>query len=122
MLSLFKRLFVPSAPEGVTPQFDASVSQRLAAAGKDATQVQAVAAEAFDIPPKPVLVGFEGTVKLELTLDAQGKVVGVQMEGAPFTHVGDLEAWAHQWRFTPAMLEGQAHPCRMVFEVSWSTP
>jgi hypothetical protein len=47
-------------------------------------------------------------------------VVAVQMDGAPFAHVAALEAWASSWLFTPAKMEGKAHPCRMVFEVTWS--
>lgn len=104
----------------VTPQFDDAIAKRLAEAGKNPDTVQAVPAEALVIPPKPDLAGFQGTVRLELTLDEQGAVRAVAMDGAPAKHVGDLEAWAHTWRFRPASMEGKAHPCRMVFEVAWT--
>ncbi len=104
----------------VKPQFDSSVAKRLEEAGKRTDQVQAIPAEPSEIPPKPALVGFKGTVKLELTLDDQGVVRAVAMEGARAADVTELEAWAHGWRFTPARMDGKVHPCRMVFEVSWS--
>ncbi len=104
----------------VRPQFDESVAKRLEEAGKRHDRVQAVPAEPADIPPKPALPGFKGTVKLELTLDDQGIVRAVCMDGAQAAHVGELEAWAHGWRFRPAVMDGKAHPCRMMFEVSWS--
>lgn len=116
LLDRFRR--AKAAP--VTPQFDEAVSRRLADAGKRTDQVQAVPAEAIEIPKKPELAGFTGTVKLELTLDETGVVRAVAMDGAKAVHVGELEAWAHAWRFRPATMDGKSHPCRMVFEVSWS--
>ena len=104
----------------VTPQFDEAVARRLEEAGKRPDQVQAVPAEPLEIPKKPELPGFTGLVKLELTLDEAGTVRAVSMDGARPAHVSDLEAWAHAWRFRPASMEGKPHPCRMVFEVSWS--
>lgn len=104
----------------VEPQFDEAVARRLAEAGKRPDKVQAVAAEPLEIPQKPALPGFKGTVKLELTVDEAGAVRAVAMDGAQAGQVSDLEAWAHRWRFRPASLEGKAHPCRMVFEISWS--
>jgi len=104
----------------VVPQFDDAVARRLAEAGKRPDTVQAVSAEVTEIPKKPDLPGFKGTVKLELTLDEQGAVRAVAMDGAQAAHVADLEAWAHAWRFRPASMEGKPHPCRMVFEISWS--
>lgn len=115
-LDRFRR---PAAPS-ITPQFDDAVARRLAEAGKSPDTVQAVPAEPVDIPSKPELPGFTGTVRLELTLDEQGAVRAVAMDGAPAAHVGDLEAWAHRWRFRPARMEGKAHPCRMVFEVPYA--
>lgn len=103
----------------VKPEFDASVAQRLAAAGKDPNRVQAIPAELIEMPMKPALENFKGTVSLELTLDEGGKVVSVNLDGAPFTHISALESWAHGWTFSPAIMEGKAHPCRMVFEVTW---
>jgi hypothetical protein len=47
-------------------------------------------------------------------------VKAVAMDGAPFEHVQALEAWAHAWKFHPAILDGKPHACRMVYEVSWS--
>lgn len=107
-------------PKPVRPQFDAGVAKRLEEAGKRTDQVQAVPAEPSEIPPKPALSGFKGTVKLELTVDDQGAVRAVAMDGARAADVTDLEGWAHRWRFRPAVMDGKAHPCRMVFEVSWS--
>jgi hypothetical protein len=104
----------------VKPEFDSSVAQRLAAAGKDPNRVEAIPAELLEMPGKPELEDFKGMVRLELTLDEGGKVVSVQMDGAPFAHISTLEAWAHSWTFTPAKMEGKAHPCRMVFEVTWA--
>lgn len=104
----------------VVPQFDEAVARRLADAGKAPEKVQAVPAEALEIPKKPDLPGFKGTLRLELTLDEQGAVRAVAMDGAPAAHVGTLEAWAHSWRFRPASMEGKAHPCRMVFEVPYA--
>jgi len=72
------------------------------------------------MPEKPALAGFKGMVRLELTIDDAGKVVSVQMDGAPYGQVSILENWAHAWSFTPALMEGKAHPCRMVFEVTWA--
>jgi hypothetical protein len=104
----------------LTPQFDDAVARRLADAGKSPDKVQAVPAEPLEIPKKPDLPGFSGTLRLELTLDEKGAVRAVSMDGAPAAHVGVLEAWAHSWRFRPATMEGQAHPCRMVFEVPYA--
>lgn len=122
-MNLFHRIFgsraAPPTP-GVKPAFDASVTQRLAAAGKDPNRVEATPAELLEMPDKPVLVDFKGTVRMELTLDQGGKVVSVQMDGAPFNQVSTLESWAEQWSFIPAKMEGKAHPCRMVFEITWS--
>lgn len=108
----------PTPP--VAPQFDDAVARRLADAGKSPETVQAVPAEPLEIPKKPDLPGFQGTVRLELTLDEKGVVRAVSMDGALPAHVGELEAWAHTWRFRPASMEGQAHPCRMVFEVPYA--
>ncbi|MBS1766964.1 MAG: hypothetical protein JST05_06120 [Acidobacteria bacterium] len=119
-MGFFDRFRRAKAAPPVTPQFDDAVARRLADAGKRTDQVQAVPAEPIEIPVKPVLAGFQGTVKLELTLDETGVVRAVAMDGAKPSHVGELEAWAHAWRFRPATMEGKAHPCRMVFEVSWS--
>ena len=116
-LNRFRR---PKPEPPVTPQFDDAVARRLADAGKNLDTVQAVPAEALEIPKKPDLPGFNGTVRLELTLDEQGAVRAVSMDGAPAAHVGALEAWAHSWRFRPASMEGKAHPCRMVFEVPYA--
>ena len=117
LLDRFRRAEPRSA---VAPQFDEAVARRLAEAGKHPDKVQAIPAEAVEIPRKPDLAGFQGTVRLELTLDEKGAVRAVSMDGAPAAHVGDLEAWAHGWRFRPASMEGKAHPCRMVFEVPYS--
>ena len=122
-MTLLRRIFGASpAPQlpPVKPEFDSSVAQRLAAAGKDPNQVEAIPAELLVMPEKPALEGFKGMVRLELTLDQGGQVVSVQMDGAPFAHISTVEAWAHAWTFSPAMMEGKAHPCRMVFEVSWA--
>lgn len=102
-----------------TPQLDASVSERLAAAGKDPTRVQATPAELLERPARPGLPGFTGLVSLELTLDAEGRVRDIRLEGGPAGAATELEAWARAWRFRPAQLEGRAHPCRMVFQVNW---
>ena len=118
-MGLLDRFRRPKAAP-VTPQFDEAVARRLAEAGKSPDKVQAVPAEPLDIPKKPRLPGFTGTVKLELTLDEAGAVRAVAMDGAQPAHVSELEAWAHAWRFRPASMEGTPHPCRMVFEVSWS--
>lgn len=115
-LDLFRR---KAQPDPVKPQLDESVAQRLAAAGQDPAKVQAVPAEPLDIPLKPALPGFSGTVRFELTIDDTGKVRAVAMDDAPFDHVDSLETWAYAWRFEPAVMEGRKHPCRMVYEVSW---
>lgn len=112
--SLFRR-----SPTPVTPQFDEAVARKLAAEGKAPTTLVAEAAEPSHIPAKPTLPGFSGMVRFELTMDAEGAVKAVQMEGAPFDHVAALEAWAYAWTFRPALLEGKPHPCRMVYEVHW---
>lgn len=101
------------------PALDDTVAQRLAAAGKDPARVQARPAEPLQIPPRPALPGFAGTVSLELTLDAEGRVVEVRLEGAPDGAAAELAVWARSWRFSPARLEDEAHPCRMVFQVAW---
>lgn len=101
------------------PALDDSVTRRLAAAGKDPARIQAQPAEPLEIPTRPTLPGFAGTVSLELTLDAEGRVVEVRLEGATPEDRPALAAWARTWRFSPARLEGAAHPCRMVFQVSW---
>ena len=119
-MTFFSRIFGPNAKPLVKPDFDASVAQRLAAAGKDPNRVEATPAELLVMPEKPALADFKGMVRLELTLDEGGKVVSVQMDGAPFAHISALESWAHSWSFSPAMMEGQPHPCRMVFEVTWA--
>lgn len=101
------------------PALDDTVARRLAAAGKDPARVQAQPAEPLEIPPRPALPGFTGTVSLELTLDATGRVAEVRLEGGPPEAAAELAAWARAWRFSPARLEGEAHPCRMVFQVAW---
>ncbi len=122
-MNLIRRIFggkrPPEAPPA-KPAFDASVAQRLAAAGKDPSRVEAIPAELLGMPEKPGMTGFTGMVRLELTLDEGGKVIAVQMDGAPYAHVAVLEAWAHAWTFSPARMEGKVHPCRMVFEVTWN--
>jgi TonB family protein len=119
-MSWFSRLLRRSSPpEGLAPVLDNTVAQRLTAAGKDPARVQAQPAEPQEIPPRPDLPGFTGTVSLELTLDTAGRVIEVRVEDAPETHAAVLAAWARRWRFSPARLEGQAHPCRMVFRVDW---
>lgn len=115
---LLRRFRVASPP--VTPQLDETVAARLAAAGQHPDRVAAEAAEPKEIPAKPALDGFRGMIRFELTLDAQGQVVAVQMDGAPYDVVTALEAWAYGWSFTPARLEGRPHACRMVYEVHWS--
>jgi hypothetical protein len=122
-MTFFRRIFgssvTPSTPL-VKPEFDASVAQKLAAAGKHPHRVEAIPAELLEMPEKPPLAEFKGVVRLELTLDEGGKVVAVQFDGAPFAHISILESWAHAWNFSPAKMEGKAHPCRMVFEVTWA--
>lgn len=119
-MNFIRHLFGSRPTPTVKPKFDDSVAQRLAAAGKDPNRVEAVPAELLNMTEKPALADFHGTVRLEVTLDQRGKVVSVQMDGAPFAHVSALESWAHGWTFSPAMMEGRAHPCRMVFEVTWA--
>lgn len=119
-MTLFSRWFGSKPSPPPKPEFDSSVAQRLAAAGKDPHRVEALPAELLEMPRKPLLAGFKGMVRLELTLDETGRVRAVQMDGAPFDHVAVLEAWATSWTFAPAKMEGVPHPCRMVFEVSWS--
>ena len=119
-MNFLRSLFRSEREPPVKPEFDAAVAQRLAIAGKDPNRVEALPAELLELPGKPVLTGFQGMVRLELTLDEAGGVRSVQMDGAPFDHVATLESWAMGWTFSPAKMEGKAHPCRMVFEVSWS--
>ncbi|MDE3245148.1 MAG: hypothetical protein KGN80_03595 [Acidobacteriota bacterium] len=119
-MNFFHRIFGSKPANPVKPGFDASVAQRLAAAGKDPNRVAATPAELLTMPERPALEGFKGMVRLELTLDETGQVVSVEMDGAPFQHISALESWAHLWAFSPARMEGQAHPCRMVFEVTWT--
>lgn len=103
----------------VEPRFDEAVARRLEAAGKAPDRVQATPAEPVEIPARPPLTGFQGMVRFELTLDAAGRVSGVAMDQAPEVHRRALEAWARSWTFAPASLDGQPHPCRMVYEVHW---
>lgn len=110
----------PDPPSAPVPVLDGSVSERLAAAGKDPARVQAAPAEPLEIPPRPDLPGFRGTVSLELTLDVEGRVREVRLEGAPAGAEAVLAGWARSWRFRPAVLDGQPHPCRMVFQVGWA--
>jgi len=119
-MNFFRRIFGSNATPLVKPEFDSFVAQRLAAAGKDPNRVEATPAELREMPEKPTMAGFKGMVRLELTLDGGGKVVSVQMDGAPFDHVSTLESWAENWTFIPAKMDGKAHPCRMVFEITWS--
>lgn len=119
-MNFLRRIFGSAPTPPIKPEFDASVAQRLAAAGKDPHRVEAIPAELLNMPAKPAMADFKGTVRLELTLDQSGKVVSVQMDGAPFNHVTVLESWAHAWTFSPAMMEGKTHPCRMVFEITWA--
>lgn len=116
----FVKRFLPRPSPRITPEFDQAILQKLEGQGKKAQSVVAEPAEPLEIPSKPALPGFQGMIRFELTLSADGQVVAVQMDGAPFAQVGELEAWAHAWTFRPASLEGQAHACRMVFEVHWT--
>ncbi len=118
MLARLRRLFAP-APPAVDPQLDEAVSRKLAAEGRDPQATRREPASPRSIPDKPPLPGFSGTVRFELTLDAEGRVKAVQMEGAPFDRVSDLEDWAYAWEFHPALLDGHPHACRMVYEVTW---
>jgi hypothetical protein len=120
MKQLLHRLFGAPRPPAVQPQFDEAVARRLEAAGKVPDRLQAVSAEPVDIPPKPGLPGFTGMVRFELTLDETGRVLAVAMDHAPFNAVAELEGWARSWAFTPAILDGKAHPCRMVYEIHWT--
>lgn len=115
--SLFRRA-QPEAP--VTPALDEAVARKLAAEGKDPGAVASRAAEPRDVPPRPDLGAFKGSVRLVLTLDGLGEVKAVAMDGAPFEHVQVLEAWAYAWKFHPAILDSKPHACRMVYEVNWS--
>lgn len=119
MKQLLSRWF-GSRQERVEPRFDEAVARRLEAAGKVPERLQAVAAEPVEIPPKPALPGFAGMIRFELTLNERGQVAAVAMDHAPFDHVAALETWARGWTFTPAVLDGKAHPCRMVYEVNWT--
>ncbi|MBK8727057.1 MAG: hypothetical protein IPL96_13705 [Holophagaceae bacterium] len=119
MKKLLSRLLGSGPGASVAPQFDEAVARRLEAAGKVPDQVQAQPAEPMEIPVKPTLTGFQGMVRFELTLDDTGRVAAVAMDHAPYDRVTELEAWARSWSFRPAMLEGKAHPCRMVYEVHW---
>ena len=74
-MNFFRRLFGSSPAPPVKPEFDSSVAQRLAAAGKDPARMEATPAELLEMPAKPALPGFKGMVRLELTIDAGGKVV-----------------------------------------------
>ncbi len=120
MRIFLSRLFGAGPGAAVEPQFDEAVARRLEAAGKAPGQVQAQPAEPLEIPPKPALAAFSGLIRFELTLDERGRVMAVAMDHAPFEHVTALEAWARSWTFTPAALDGKAHPCRMVYEVHWN--
>ena len=119
---MFKALrkWWPGSTARVDPQYDETVRLRLEAEGKSPAALIADAAEPVEIPPKPSLTGFQGMIRFEMTLGAEGDVRAVQMEGAPFNQVAELEAWAYAWTFRPARLEGKTHPCRMVYEVHWS--
>ena len=121
MLERLKRFLnpVPHQPH-VEPQLDEAVRKRLEGEGKNLNALVADAAEVLVMPPKPVLDGFLGMVRFEMTLSAEGQVKAVQMDGAPFNHVSELEVWAFAWTFKPALLDGRPHACRMVFEVHWS--
>lgn len=119
MFDWLRKRFSPTST-AVTPQFDADIERRLAQEGKQASALVADAAAPLEIPPKPLLPGVAGMISFEMTLDAEGRVTAVQMSGAPFNHVTELEAWAHAWTFQPARLEGKPHACRMTFEVHWS--
>lgn len=119
MLEFLRRLFGPRTPP-VEPQLDEALRLRMEADGMNLNAVVAEAAEPKAIPPKPALAGFQGRVRFEMTLGPEGTVKAVQMEGAPYDHVGELEAWAYAWTFKPAQLDGKPHACRMVYEVHWS--
>lgn len=132
-MSFLKSLFRRTTPEApVTPELDEAVARKLAAEGKDPTAVASRAAEPREVPPRPDLGGFRGVVRFVMTLDGLGDVKAVAMsidpwpglagqgDGAPIEHVQALEAWAYGWKFTPAILDGKPHACRMVYEVSWS--
>lgn len=116
-----KSLFRRTQPEShVTPELDEAVVRKLAAEGKDPGAVASRAAEPRQVPPRPELGGFKGSIRLVLTLDGLGDVKAVAMDGAPYEHVQVVEAWAYAWRFHPAILDGKPHACRMVYEVSWN--
>ena len=117
MLDRLQRFLKPSR---VQPQFDEEVRRKLEGEGRNPQALMADAAEPLVIPDKPDLEGFQGLIRLEMTLSAKGQVKAVQMEGAPFMHVAKVEAWAYAWTFKPALLDGKPHPCRMTFEVHWS--
>ncbi|HJV21332.1 MAG TPA: hypothetical protein VJ570_01490 [Holophagaceae bacterium] len=120
-MSFLKSLFRRATPEApVTPELDEAVARKLAAEGKDPGTVASRAAEPREVPPRPDLGAFKGAVRFVMTLDGLGEVKAVAMDGAPFEHVQALEAWAYAWKFRPAILDGQPHACRMVYEVSWS--
>ncbi len=116
-----KSLFRRTRPEPpLSPELDEAVARKLAAEGKDPGAVASRAADPREVPPRPELAGFNGSVRLVLTLDGLGDVKAVAMDGAPYGHVQELEAWAYGWKFHPAILDGKPHACRMVYEVSWN--
>lgn len=119
MLERIKRFLTPTPPR-VEPQLDEAVRKRLEGEGKNLNALLADAAEPLVIPPKPALEGFSGRIRLEMTLSAEGQVKAVQLEGAPYNQVAELETWAYAWTFKPAFLDGRPHACRMTFEVNWS--
>lgn len=120
MRALLSRLFGRAPVPRVEPRLEDEVARRLEAAGREPDRVQATPAEPMEIPPRPALEGFSGMVRFELTLDAAGRVTGVALDQAPPAHRSRLEAWARAWAFAPASLDGEAHPCRMVYEVHWT--
>lgn len=116
-----KSLFRRAKPEPpVVPELDEAVARKLEAEGRDPGAVPSRAAEPREVPPRPELGSFKGSVRLVLTLDGLGDVKAVAMDGAPYEHVQAVEAWAYGWKFHPAILDGKPHACRMVYEVSWS--
>jgi protein TonB len=71
-------------------------------------------------PPIAIKAGIQGTVVVECTIDANGRVVNAAVvEGNPLLNAAAIEA-VHQWVYTPTLLNGVPVPVLLRASVTFS--
>jgi len=73
-------------------------------------------------PPEAKQNGIEGTVKIHVTVDADGSVKNIKLvSGPPLLALSALDA-AQYWRYMPALLNGQPIETEQDLEITFRLP